>query len=170
MASQVRQNYHADSEAGINKQINLQLHASYTYLSLAFHFDRDDIALKGSHEFFKNLSHEKRESSRKLMTYQNERGGRIVLQDIMKPAAQEWGSAVESMQAALELEKTVNQSLMDLHKVASDHVDPQMCDWIETHFLTEEVELLKNLGDHITNLKRVGAGLGEFMFDKEALQ
>ena len=29
--SQVRQNYHQESEAGVNKQINLELYASYVY-------------------------------------------------------------------------------------------------------------------------------------------
>ena len=32
--SVVRQNYHSDSEALINKQINLELTASYVYLSM----------------------------------------------------------------------------------------------------------------------------------------
>lgn len=32
--SQVRQNFHADSEKGINKQINMELYASYVYLSM----------------------------------------------------------------------------------------------------------------------------------------
>ncbi len=30
----IRQNYHSDSEAGVNKQINLELYASYVYLSM----------------------------------------------------------------------------------------------------------------------------------------
>jgi ferritin heavy chain len=34
MASRVRQNFHNNSEAGINKQINMELYASQTYLSL----------------------------------------------------------------------------------------------------------------------------------------
>uniref|UniRef100_A0A9L0IZY1 Ferritin heavy chain n=1 Tax=Equus asinus TaxID=9793 RepID=A0A9L0IZY1_EQUAS len=38
--SQVRQNYHQDSEAAINRQINLELHASYVYLSMSFYFDQ----------------------------------------------------------------------------------------------------------------------------------
>jgi len=53
MASQVRQNYHAECEAGINKQINLELYASYVYQSMAWHFDRDDVAFPGLHKFFK---------------------------------------------------------------------------------------------------------------------
>ena len=45
-----------------------------------------------------------------------------------------------------------------------------MCDWIEANYLTEQVEAIKEISDHITNLKRVGPGLGEYMFDKETLQ
>lgn len=34
MTSQVRQNFHQDCEAAINRQINLELYASYVYLSM----------------------------------------------------------------------------------------------------------------------------------------
>lgn len=165
----VRQNFHTDSEAGINKQINLELYASYVYLSMAFHFDRDDIALPGTHKYFKKASDEEREHAQKLMKFQNQRGGRIVLQDVKKPEKEEWGTLLDAMQTAQTLEKHVNQSLLDLHQAAETHGDKQMCDWIETHFLTEQVEAIKELGDYITNLKRVGTGLGEYMFDKETL-
>jgi len=32
--SQIRQNFAAECEAGINKQINIELHASYVYMSM----------------------------------------------------------------------------------------------------------------------------------------
>jgi len=169
MASQVRQNFHTDCEAGVNKQINMELFANYTYLSMSYYFDRDDVALKGFAKFFKKSADEEKEHAEKLMKFQNERGGRIVLQDIKKPSVEEWGSGLNAMQAALDLEKAVNQSLLDLHGVASNHNDPQMCDFIETHYLTEQVEAIKELSDHVTNLKRVGPGLGEYLYDKETL-
>lgn len=34
MTSPQRQNYHQDCEEAINKQINMELYASYTYLSM----------------------------------------------------------------------------------------------------------------------------------------
>jgi ferritin heavy chain len=43
-----------------------------------------------------------------FVKYQNLRGGRVVLQDIIKPVKDEWGSALEALQAALDLEKRVN--------------------------------------------------------------
>merc|ERR1712121_612486 len=110
--SQCRQNFHTESEAGINRQINMELYASYCYQSMAYYFDRDDVALPGFSKFFKNSSDEEREHAEKLMKYQNKRGGRIVLQDIKRPQRDEWGTGLEAMQVALELEKSVNQSLL----------------------------------------------------------
>ncbi|KAF6032221.1 FTH1 [Bugula neritina] len=80
-----RQNYHEESEAGVNKQINLELYASYTYHSMATHFDRDDIALDNFAEYFRKASVEEREHAEKLMKFQNQRGGRVVLKDIKAP-------------------------------------------------------------------------------------
>jgi len=167
--SQVRQNYHSESEAGINRQINMELYASYTYQSMAFYFDRDDVSLPGFAKFFRKSSEEEREHAEKFMAYQNKRGGRIVLQDIKKPNRDEWGTALEAMKVTLELEKSVNQSLLDLHKVASNHDDAQMCDFLETEYLEEQVKAIKEIGDHITQLKRVGTGVGEYLYDKETM-
>merc|ERR1711893_568510 len=167
--SQCRQNYHQDCEAGINKQINLELYASYVYQSMYFYFDRDDIALPGFAKFFNDSSKEEREHAELLMKFQNQRGGRIVLQDIKKPDRDEWGSGLDAMQVALALEKSVNQSLLDLHEVATSHNDAQMTDFLEGNYLQEQVKSIKEIGDYVTNLKRVGPGLGEYMFDKETL-
>lgn len=43
-----------------------------------------------------------------------------------------------------------------------------MADFLE-HFLEEQVDSIKMLGEYVTTLKRVGPGLGEYMFDKETL-
>lgn len=169
MAAQCRQNYDTENEAGVNKQINLELYASYVYHSMAFYFDRDDVALPGFSKYFKKASEEEREHAEKLMKFQNKRGGRIVLQNISKPERDEWGTGLDAMQAALALEKNVNQALLDLHKIADSHGDAQMCDFIENEFLSEQVDAIKELSDHVTNLKRVGPGMGEYLFDKETL-
>ena len=43
----------------------------------------------------------------------------------------------------------------------------QTSDYICHDFLDEQVDDIKKLSDLITNLHRVGGGLGEFMFDKD---
>uniref|UniRef100_A0A8C6KIW0 Ferritin n=1 Tax=Nothobranchius furzeri TaxID=105023 RepID=A0A8C6KIW0_NOTFU len=172
MESQVRQNYHRDCEAAINRMVNMELFASYTYTSMAYYFSRDDVALPGFSRFFKENSDEEREHAEKLLAFQNKRGGRIFLQDVKKPERDEWGSGLEAMQCALQLEKTVNQALLDLHKLASGHVDPHLCDFLESHYLSEQVEAIKKLGDHITNLTKMDANtnkMAEYLFDKHTL-
>lgn len=51
-SSQVRQNYHQDSEAAINRQINLELYASYINLSMSYCFEHDNVALKNFAKYF----------------------------------------------------------------------------------------------------------------------
>ena len=43
----------------------------------------------------------------------------------------------------------------------------QLVHVLEHQYLDEQVEAIKNVNDFITQLKRVGDGLGEYMFDKE---
>lgn len=104
-----RQNYHEECEAAVNNQINLELYGSYVYLSMAHHFDRQDIALKGFHNYFKRQSLGELLHAEAFMKLQNQRGGRILLEDIKKPLKDDWGTGLEAMETALELEKTVNQ-------------------------------------------------------------
>merc|ERR1739842_53352 len=109
MTSKIRQNYHEECEALINKQINMEFYASYVYLSMSSFFNRDDQALHGFASFFKKSSNEEREHGMKLMEYQTKRGGKVVFQDIAKPSSSEWGTPLQAMEAALELEKTVTR-------------------------------------------------------------
>ncbi|XP_006880865.1 PREDICTED: ferritin light chain-like [Elephantulus edwardii] len=173
MSSQIHQNYSAKVEAGVNHLVNLHLRASYTYLSLGFYFDRGDVALEGMGHFFCELASEKCEGAQRLLKLQNQRGGRVLFQDIQKPSQDEWGKTLDSVQAVLALEKNLNQALLDLHAVCSAHTEPHLCDFLENHFLDEEVKLLKKMGDHLTNIRRLGspqAGLGEYLFERLTLK
>merc|ERR1711934_1158994 len=164
--SKIRQNYHEDCEALINKQINIEFYASYVYLSMSSYFSRDDQALPGFAAHFAEESEEERGHGMKLMAYQSKRGGRCVFQDIAKPVSMEWGTCLEAMEAALELEKMVNQSLLELTKAAEAKGDSHLSDFVD-EFLEDQVASIKSIGDMITKLKRVGDGLGLFLFDKE---
>ncbi|KAF1499266.1 Ferritin heavy chain A, partial [Eudyptula minor] len=155
MESQIRQNYHRDCEAAVNWMANMELHASYVYLSMAFYFERDDVALPRLGRFFLEQSHEEREHPERLLRFQTRRGGHVLLNNIKKPECDAWGSALEAAEAALQLEKSVNQALLDLHHLATEKVDPHLCDFLESHYLDEQVKAIKVLGDHITNLRRL---------------
>ncbi|XP_044945151.1 ferritin heavy chain-like [Mustela putorius furo] len=172
LLSQVRQNYHPDCEAAVNSQISLELYASYVYLSMAFYFDRDDVALKHFARFFMRRSRKETQHAEKLMELQNQRGGRLRLRDIKKPDRDDWEGGLKAMESALHLEKSVNQSLLDLHQLATDKNDAQLCDFLESHYLHQQVEAIKELGGYVTSLRKMGApeaGLAEYLFDKLTL-
>jgi len=165
--SKIRTNFHAQSEALINKQINMELHASYVYMSMAAYFDRDDVALAGFAKRFRENSTEERGHAMKFIDYQNMRGGRVVFQDVSKAKTDEWGSALEAVEASLELEKSVHEALLELHRCASKHDDAQLTDFLEGNYLKEQVEAQKEIGDLITKMKRSGDSLGLHIIDKE---
>ena len=75
----------------------------------AYYFDRSDVALSGLYKYFQKASDEERGHAMKLLTYQNKRGGDIVLTDIQAPTRRNWNSAKDAMSEALQLEKRVNQ-------------------------------------------------------------
>merc|ERR1711926_20130 len=167
MASKCRQNYHEECEAAINKQINMELFASYSYTALSSHFSRDDVSLQGFAKFFKDSSNEERDHAEKFMKYQALRGGRVVLQAINRPAADEWDSPLAAMEYVLKLEKEVNQALLEIHALASNHSDPHLSKFLEDEFLDEQAESIHQIANYITKLTRVGDGLGVHLFDKE---
>ncbi|XP_057384024.1 ferritin heavy chain-like [Balaenoptera acutorostrata] len=147
--SQVRQHYHQGSEAAISLQIHLGLHASCVHLSVSYYLDRDDVALKNFAKYFLHQSREEREHAEKVMKLQNQRGGRSFLQETKKPDRDDWENGLNAMECALHLEKSVNPSLLQLHKLATDKNDPYLCNFIETHYLNEQVKSIKELGNQL---------------------
>lgn len=156
-------------EESINQQVNRELFAQYTYMSMAAHFSRDDNYLPGFAKFFRESAEEEHKHAMLFMEYQNKRGGRVKLNAIRHPCRDQWGNGLTAMKEALLLEKTIYQSLLDVHKVADDAKDPQMMDFLESNFLGEQIDAIKQLGNYIGTLSRLGDGLGEYQFDKVTL-
>jgi len=161
--SQVRQNFHEECESNLNKSINLELYASYAYLDMAFYFDREDSALPGLHAWFKQHAHARWARAEKLWAYQNARGGRVVLQDIKRPEKDDYATGLDAMSNALAMDRKVNQSYLESYQAADNHKDPQMCAFLNG-FMKENYAWIKQWGDHVTGLKRLGPGLGEYSY------
>ncbi|KAH0503364.1 Ferritin light chain 1 [Microtus ochrogaster] len=126
-------------EVALNCLVNLHLRASYTYLSLGYDFDLDDLALEGVGHIFRELAEEKHEGAERLLKLQNDLCGRALFQDVQKPSPDEWGKTQEAMEAALTLEKNLNQALLGVHFLGSARTDSYLCEFLEYHFLDEEV-------------------------------
>merc|ERR1712188_190183 len=123
-----------------------ELTASYVYMSMATFFARESVALPGLQEFFAKASTEEREHAQKLIDYITKRGGKVQFANIIAPKT-EWDSPLSALEEALALEKSVNQSLLDLHAVADEHKDPHLCDYIEGESLP--IVVLRGVADFV---------------------
>jgi len=162
-----RQNFDPNPELLLNQQVQMELYASHSYLSMAAYFDRADVALPGFREWASEQSKEEREHAENFIKYINKRGGKYVAEHIPKPAVSEWPSALEAMQYALKMEMAVNRNILKLHEAASNTIDPQLCTFLEEHYLEEQVKSIKEIAHIARRLIRAGPGLGEYSVDRD---
>ena len=166
-----RTDFHAECEAAINEQINVEYNVSYVYHAMYTYFARDNVGLTNIAEFFKKESAEERHHAELLMEYQIKRGGAVKLETILPPHTEfdhpEKGDALYAFELALSLEKLNFQKLRQLHEVAEKHGDSQMCDFIEGSLLADQMESVYEVAEKVAQLRRVGKGLGVYVFDQE---
>ncbi|XP_040121273.1 ferritin heavy chain-like [Oryx dammah] len=163
--SQEHRNYHLECEAVVYSHAALEFHAS-------FYFDHDDVGLKHFSRFFLLHSHEHSKRAESVTFLQIQRRGRIRFFDIRKPETQQWESGFQASQDTLHLEKSVNQSLLDLHQLATNSSDTHLCHVLETSYLDQQIKFIKELGDHVSNLSNVGSlegSLAYYILDKHTL-
>nr|UOV22700.1 ferritin 2 [Dermacentor marginatus] len=167
---QVNQNryfLHDRCRMGLQEQVNLELHASLVYMQMAAHLANNKVARNGFARFFRDQSSEEREHAQKLIDYVNLRGGTVSAVNVDMPSTATWMSVLDALQAALALEHRVTNRLHELHRLADDNHDPQMADFLEQEFLSEQVRSIDQLQRLITQLQNMDTGLGEFLLDQQ---
>ncbi|XP_053511783.1 ferritin heavy chain-like [Artibeus jamaicensis] len=168
----VSQNCHLECEAAINNQVNLELHASYVYMSMACYFDRGDAALKHFSLFFLRQSKKEVELADYLLGLQNRRAGNPRLWNIPRPEEENWENGLRVMERALHLAKGVHQSLLNLYQLVTEK-HGKVFHFLECDYLREQAMFIQELGEHITNLRKLGTpedSLAESLFDKLTLK
>ena len=141
-----RQNWSSECEKALNLHINKEYQASYQYHCLSTYFDRDDVGYPQLVKYFNKASIEEREHADKLMKYQNMRGGKVELFTIpnLSSDLNKENNVFNAFSHALQLEKNVNQSLLDLHKVASDNKILSFLIILKANSLKNKLKLLVN--------------------------
>lgn len=167
--SQLEQHYLNESNAAINSQIQLQLYAAYIYLSMAAFCNQDEVALRYFALFFLRQSQKWMNRTEMLFCLLTQRRGSLMLGRIADQDRQDWMDGLMAMECAFHLEKTLNQSLLQLYQLADSKGDIYVCNFLKRHFLTQQVEILKEMGGYMTNLRHMGAPenpMAEYIFDK----
>lgn len=62
-----------------------------------------------------------------------------------KPCQDEWGKSQNAVEAAILMEKNLNQAILDLHALGFAHTDSQLSDFLENCFLDEQVKLIQKM-------------------------
>lgn len=154
----------ADLESEINKQINKELFAHYTFLSMGFHFQRDDIDLPNVRQYFKTSAKEEMKHAHMFIEYLLKRGGQLMLNSVKRPCRHHWGEGWMVMEDALVLHKRLLLSLTSLHALAHKKDDPQLADFIATNFFSAQEDRIKQLSSYINTLRR--RNVGDYQFDR----
>lgn len=123
----------------------IEAYNSWVYLSMSYDFNCNDVTLKNFAKYFLHKSQEERELAEKLMKLQKW-GDWVFLRNIKKPDREDW----ENRLNALHLQ-SMNQSLLELHKLATDKNNIYLCDFIKTHYLNEQVKYIKELSEGLQN-------------------
>jgi len=150
---------HATLEKAINQQINKELQAWYTYLSMAAYCDT--LHLTGFATFMESQSREEQAHAHRLIRYMLDRGGRVDLQPLVAPPAS-FPSLLDIFQRSMEQERANTQAiyeLYDLAKEANDYATIAALQW----FLDEQVEEEKTMSDAVGLLKFAGDDKGAIL-------
>lgn len=148
----------------LNQQIQKELSSAYYYLSMSVHFQ--SVNLDGFSHWMRKQYTEETEHAMKIFDFVHERGGKVVLEAIEKPAA-EFKTPLDVMKLVLDHEKKVSASINAVYELAlkeKDYPTQIMLEW----FIKEQVEEEKSAEDVINMLKMIGdAPAGLIMLDRQ---
>jgi len=151
-------------EGALNQQLNAELYSSYLYLSMSAYFQ--SINLPGFANWMRVQAQEELVHAMKFYDFINERGGRVMLQQVKAPPA-EWSSPLDVFENAYKHEQKVTGLINDLVNLAvgeRDHATNIFLQW----FVTEQVEEEASADEVVQKLKLVGDDSGGlFMLDGE---
>jgi ferritin len=147
-----------------NQQINAEIYSEYLYLSMASHFESEN--LKGMANWMRIQSGEERMHAMKFYDYILARGGKVKLLPIEAPPAS-WKKPLEAFEEAYKHELKVTgliNNLANLSIEEKDHAAHMFLEW----FVNEQVEEEANAQAIVDQLKLVGDnGVAIFMIDQE---
>ncbi|MHB8973041.1 MAG: ferritin [Pirellulaceae bacterium] len=151
-------------EKAFNSHLNAEFFSSYLYLSMANCFAAQN--LEGMTAWMRIQVDEERLHAMKFVDFINDRGGRVILDQIDKPKS-EWSSPLEAFEEALAHERLITKKineLLDLTIKENDHASAAFLQW----FVNEQVEEEANALAIVGKLKLIkDNSMGLLMIDQQ---
>jgi ferritin len=148
----------------LNTQINAELHAFYTYLSMSAYFESEGYP--GFAAWMRHHSDEEMVHAMKIYDYIIDRRSSVKLKAISEPRT-EWSRPLEVLEDALKHEQHVTKLINDLVALARDERDYATDSFLQW-FVDEQVEEEQIVDAIIQDLEHIGDfGPGLYMLDRE---
>ena len=157
----------AKVESALNDQIQKEFYSAYLYLSMAAQFE--SMNLKGFAHWMQIQAGEEMKHAMKIYGHVNERGGKVILQQIGAPPSS-WKSAKEMFLQAYQHEQKVTDSIdkiVELARTKKDNATEVFLQWfvneqVEEEASTNEIAMkLQSIGDNAPALVMLDAELGK---------
>lgn len=151
-------------EKALNEQVNWEMYSSYFYLSMSSYFE--SISLAGCAQWMRAQVQEELYHAIKIYDYINERGGRAIMEAIVKPPT-DWDSPLAVFEEVLSHEQKVTGLINDLVNLALDERDHATNIFLQW-FVSEQVEEEDTVGTVLDKFKLIGGDKsGLFVLDQE---
>jgi ferritin len=147
-------------ESALNDQINHELASAYLYLSMAAHFEGQN--LPGSAKWMRRQAGEEQAHAMKIFDYITDRDGRVRLQALAQPPV-EFRSPMDVWERTLAHEQKVSGLIHALYALAVDARDyptQALMQW----FVTEQVEEEKTARSILEQVRRIGEASSALFF------
>lgn len=150
----------------------LLFHGAYRLCALSSVFERDDMALPRIASFFHHEALKQQEEAQAMLQYLAQRGGTYCGKDIQRPGCESVCAVLPALDLLLLQLKEEVRVLVELNELAQEHGDPQTSSTIKSRFLMPREDRLKQLGDLLTNGRRLGCtgdstgGFGAYLLNE----
>ena len=109
-------------EKAFNTHLNAEFYSAYLYLSMANYFAAQN--LEGMTTWMRIQVDEERMHGLKFVDFINDRGGRVILEQIDKPKT-DWSSPLDAFQDALDHERLISKKINELVDLADQGERPR---------------------------------------------
>ncbi|MEW6279568.1 MAG: ferritin [Candidatus Eremiobacterota bacterium] len=141
----------------LNAQITNEFHAHTQYVAIATYFDHEGLPELAGH--FYRQSEEERDHAMKFVRYILDAGARpTITYDGAPKVRNDFGSASEAVQFALDQELKVTDQINDLVRLAiekSDYTTHTFLQW----FVNEQLEEVSSMSNLLQIIKHAGSSL-----------
>ncbi len=148
----------------LNRQLNIELQASYLYISMAAYLDSK--SLNGFAHWMKVQAHEEILHALKFYRYLLDSGSSVEMLPLPQPRTA-FKSVLETFELALENEKQLQDKFNQLTALAMGEKDNTTCNFLQW-FLSEQVEEIAVCASIVDKLRLIGDnGYGLLMLNNE---